>query len=80
MKEMFSVKPQAENLCFLLKIKSKQNPDCPNKKYNTLFEYIQNIRIYPKSKILGGIRAKQSIGAQVWFVAKTVRGQGAAQT
>ena len=36
---------------FLLKIKFKQNPGCPNKEYNAIFEHIhQNIRAYPRSK------------------------------
>ena len=39
MKEAFSVKFHAENL-FLLKIKHKQDPGCPNEKYDAIFKYI----------------------------------------
>ena len=47
MKLAFSVKFQTENL-FLLKIKTKQNPGCPNK---DIFKHIiQNIKAYPKSR------------------------------
>ena len=36
---------------FLLKIKIKQNPGCPNKEYNSIFEHIhENIRVYPRSE------------------------------
>ena len=36
---------------FLLKIKIKQNPDCPNKEYNAILKHIhQNIRAYFRSK------------------------------
>ena len=36
---------------FLLKIKIKQNPGCPNKEYNIIFElFYQNIRVYPRIK------------------------------
>ena len=36
---------------FFVKIKIKQNPGCPNKEYNKIYEHInQNIRTYPKSK------------------------------
>ena len=35
----------------LLHLKFEQNPDCPNKKYNAIFEYIhQNIRTYCRNK------------------------------
>ena len=57
MKEAFSVKLQTENLSlfffffFLLKIEIKQNPGCPNKEYNSIFEHINHItRAYPRSK------------------------------
>ena len=36
---------------FLLKIKIKQNPSCPNKEYNGIFKHIyQNTMAYPRSK------------------------------
>ena len=50
MKEGLSVKLQNENM-FLLKIKIKQNPGCPNKGYNAILKYIhQNIRAYTSRK------------------------------
>ena len=50
MKEGLSVKLQNENM-FLLKIKIKQNPGCPNKGYNAILKHIpQNIRAYTRSK------------------------------
>ena len=66
----------------LLKIKIKQNPGCPDKKYNAILEYIHhNIMAYPRSKkicidqwlwkyycLFGRVRTKQRVGKQVWFV------------
>ena len=72
---------------FLLKIKIKQNPGCPNKHYNVVFKHFrQNIRAYPRSKkicidqwlgkccILGKIWAKRGVGKKVWFVPNAVWG------
>ena len=75
----------------MLKIKVKQNPECPNKKYNAIFKHIyDNIRTYYGSKkicsdqqlgkyfLLGRTRAKQ--GEQVLFVSDTVEGLGGVAT
>lgn len=80
-KEAFSCKaPDWKPLC-LLKIKIKQDLGCPNKEYNVIFEYTQNIRAYTRAKkictdqwlgkyyyLLGRIRPKQGVGEKVWFV------------
>ena len=50
MKGAFSILPQTEKT-FLLHLKFERNADCPNKKYNAIFEYIhQNIRTYRRNK------------------------------
>ena len=47
---IFSKAPDWKPL-FLLRIKIKQNPGCPNKEYNAVFEHIhQSIRAYPRKK------------------------------
>ena len=39
-----------KSLLFLLKIKIKQNPGCPNKEYNVVFKHFhQNIKAYSRS-------------------------------
>ena len=47
---IFSKAPDSKPL-FLLKIKIKQNPGCPNKEFDEIFEHIhQNVRTYPRSR------------------------------
>ena len=68
---------------FLLKVKIKQNPGCPNNEYiyNAIFKHIhQNIWAFLKSKnyidqwlwkyccIFRTDRAKWGVGEQVWFI------------
>ena len=48
--DSFSKAPDWKPL-FLLKMKIKQNPASPNKKYNEIFKYIhEDVRIYPRNK------------------------------
>ena len=76
---IFSKAPDWQPL-FLLKMKLKRNPDCPNQECNSILKHIyQNIRTYPRKKkqicrdqwlgkgycILGRILAQRSIGEQV---------------
>ena len=49
MKEAFS-KASDEKPLFSLKIKIKQNPGCPNKKYNEIFEHFHRFHYIPRSK------------------------------
>ena len=88
MKLAFSVKFQTEKTFALLKIKIRQNPGCPNKEYNAIFDHIhQNIRAYPRSTkfwidqwlwkyccIFRTVRAKEGVSEHVWFVLKLFGG------
>ena len=69
---------------FLLNIKTKKNPGCPNKEYNLVIKHFhRNIRVYQEVKkicmnqwlekccILGRISTKRRIGEQIWFVPNT---------
>ena len=71
----------------LHKIKIKQNPGCPIKECNAIFENIhQDIRVSQKQKkicidqslwkhhILERVRAKRGLFQQVWFVPNTFEG------
>ena len=78
---------------FLLKIKIKQKPSCPNKEYNAIFKNIhQNIRASLKSNqicidqwlvkyycILGKVWAKRGVDEQVRFAPNAVGSLGAAK-
>ena len=81
---IFSKAPNWKPL-FLLEIRIKQNPGCPNKEYNAIFKHFyMNIKAYARGKkmcidqwlgkycILRKIWAKQGVGEQVWFVSNTV--------
>ena len=64
---IFSNFPDRKPL-FLLKIKVKQNPGCPNKEYNIVF-YIDQLLV--KYCILTGIWTTRRVGEQVWFFPNT---------